>query len=65
MALARGDTVILTLNSDASAPVNYLGTAAGIALGVAALEGIGRFAARRFPAAGPAPVASRTPVTTG
>jgi hypothetical protein len=47
---------LLTLNSEASTPVKYLGTTAGIVLGLAALDGIGRFAARRFPA---------VPVTTG
>jgi hypothetical protein len=57
---------ILTLNSDASAPVKYLGTTVGIGLGIAVLDGIGRFAARRFPAAGPpAQVPSRTPVVAG
>ena len=54
---------LLTLNSEASTPVKYLGTTAGIVLGLAALDGIGRFAARRFPAQ-PAPITSRTPVTT-
>ena len=54
---------ILTLNSDASPLVKYLGATAGIAFGIVALDAIGRFAARRFavPAA-PLSVASRTPV---
>jgi len=56
---------ILTLNSGASAPVKYLGTTAGIALGIAALDGIGRFAARRFPAAGPAPAEPLTSTRAG
>ena len=56
---------LLTLNSDASALVKYLGTTAGIVLGLAALDGIGRFSAHRFPAGIPAPVASPTPLATG
>jgi hypothetical protein len=53
---------MLTLNSDASAPVKYAGATAGIALCITALEGIGRFAAHRFPPVSAAPAVSRTPV---
>jgi hypothetical protein len=56
---------LLTLNSDSSAPVKYLGTTAGIVLGVAALDGIGRFAAHRFPPGIPAPATTSTPVAAG
>jgi hypothetical protein len=57
---------LLTLNSDASEPVKYVGATAGIVFGIVALDGIGRFAARRFPSAGvPARVADRTPVVAG
>jgi hypothetical protein len=56
---------LLTLNSDASVPVKYLGTTAAIALAIAALDGIGRFAAHRFPPVIPAPAMNPTPVAAG
>jgi hypothetical protein len=56
---------LLTLNSDAPALVKYLGTTAGIVLALAALDGIGRFAAHRFPAGIPAPTPSPTPLAAG
>ena len=55
---------LLTLNSAASIPVKYLGTTAGIVLGLAALDGIGRFAARRFPS-GQVPAVNPSPVAAG